>query len=405
MPFFKYVGQSKNQKLIRGWIEAIGPGLAIEKLIAVGLRVLEIKPAGFLFTNLTKGFYRVKDDSIYLMTRAFGTLISSGMPVFEAIRILFENEENDTLKRALMTVLYDIRNGSSISWAMTKHPKIFSPIYLGLIKVGETTGELGLMLQRLSNFLEEDIRIKRMIKAALIYPAFIFLFCLGAAFITFHYVLPALLGSITSVSTSLPLPTRILCFLVNTGHNPYFQLVLISGLISYVVFLKQWLNKPENKLKVDKLKVDLPVIGPLNRKFLSAQFFRSLGLFLTSGFPILKALSLLTDYSENAYFTKFIILPLTEEIKNGGYISTALAKNLDFFQWVPAQMVNAGEEVGEVPFMLTKVAAIYDADIAYSLDMFIVLLEPFLITVMGLVVGFIILAIFMPLYQFILKLA
>lgn len=403
MPFFKYVGQSKNQRLISGWIEAVDSSLAAEKLVAVELKVLEIKPAGFISANLIKRFKQVRADNIYLMTRALGTLILSGGSIFASLRILFENQENDALRRVLISVLCSIRNGSSISWAMAKHPEIFSPLYLGMIKVGETTGELGLMLQRLSNFLEEDLRIRRMIKAALIYPAFVFLFCLGAAFITFYYVLPALLGSIITVGAALPLPTRILCFLVNIGHNHYLQLALISGLLSYWIFLKKRLNKPENKLKIDKLKIDLPVFGPLNKKFIITQFFRSLGLFLSSGFPLLKALAVLQEYSENAYFTKFIISPMIEEIKNGGYISTALFKNLDFFQWMPVQMLSVGEEVGEVPFMLTKIANMYDAEIAYSLETLSVLLEPFLITAMGLLVGFVILAIFMPLYQFIVK--
>lgn len=403
MALFKYSAQSKDGRLVTGNIEAVNMNLAIDTLTTSRLKIIEIKPIRFSLSSLMLKFVRVKRRSVVMLTRRLGTMLKSGLPLERSLQILYEQENDRKLKMVLQSVVHDIRVGSSLSWSLTKHPDVFSNIFISMVKVGETTGDMALMLERLSDFIERDLKVRQQATAAMTYPAFIFAFSIIVIIVIFVYVLPNMLQVFTGMEADLPLPTKIMFTIVTTVKNPYVQIGVILGILYYSIYIRDYVRTPMGKFKFDRMKLSIPIVSGLNKKLTIAHFSRALGTLLATGIPVMKSLEILMEFMENEYFKQLVVQPLYDGIREGRSMSMILGE-IGFFPPMAAQMIAVGESTGELPMMLSKISAFYDMEIVYSLETFLNMIEPLMIGFMGLVVCFILVSVFLPLYQFIMNL-
>lgn len=399
---FTYKAKKKDGSITSGRIEAVNVNMALDTLAATNQRVLEIKPLKYSIDNWMRFFNSVNQYNVSMMTRRLATMLMAGLSMERALFILYEQESDSLLKLHLQQVLHDIRIGSSLSWALSKHGKAFSNIFISMVKVGEATGEMGPMLNRLADFLERDIDVKRKAQSALTYPAFIFGFCICVVGVIFLYILPGLMDVFTQLSQELPTPTKVMLSVIETVRNPYVQLGGALGFVYYYIYFRDWVRTAHGKYKWDRLKITFPLISGINKQFVIANFSRALGVLLASGVPMVKSMEILMEFMDNEYFKQLVIQPAYDRIREGQSLSQIFG-DIGFFPDMTVQMIAVGESTGELPMMLNKISAFYDQEISHALDTFLSLLEPLMISVMGLVVCFVLISVFLPLYQVIMN--
>ena len=405
MPTYRYQAQTRDGRLVTSTIDAVNLNLAIDTLTASKLKILEIKPVRFDPLAMFSNMGGVSREALVMMTRRMVALVRSGLAVDRSLQILHEQEDDKKLKPVVAAVLHDIRVGSTLSWAMAKHPTVFDALFISMVKVGETTGDLGGMLDKLSDFLERDMRVRKKAQSALTYPAFIFVFCLAVVAGIFLFVLPGLLDVFSQLAAGeLPLPTRVMFLLVSLARNPYVLLGIVLASIYYAVYFRDYLKTPAGKYKFDRAKVTVPMIGDINKKILVAHFCRVMGTLLSTGIPLTRGLEILMEFSENEYFRTSIVHPLYDGVREGQGVSQVMTE-LNFFPDMVPNMVAVGESTGEVPRMLNRISEFYDEEIVYTLDSLLSMIEPIMICGMGLMVCFVLLSVFLPLYQVVMNMS
>ncbi|MGM9992005.1 MAG: type II secretion system F family protein [Candidatus Bruticola sp.] len=405
MPIYQYQAQTRDGKIINSTIEAVNLNLAIDTLTSSKLKIIEITPQKFNPLGFLGDLKSLKRESVVMMTRRMVALVKGGLSMDRALTVLHDQEEDPKLKPILAQVLHDVRVGSTVSWAMSKHPDAFDTLYVSMIKVGETTGDIGSLLDRLAGFLERDLNIRQKAKSAMTYPTLILVFSILVIAGIFFYIMPPLLDVFTQMSVgtdALPLPTKIMFFLTNLTKNPLTYLTIALLAIYYMVFVRSYLESPTGKFKFDKFKLTVPIFGELNKKLLVAQFCRILSTLLATGVPVVKSLEIIQDFSGNDYFKEVIIIPLIDGIKEGQAMSSIL-EDSKFFPSMVQSMMAVGETTGEMPRMLSRVSDFYDKEVVYALEGMLSLLEPVMIGGMGMMVCFILLSVFLPLYQSIMN--
>lgn len=398
MPVFKYQAQTREGKTIESTVDAVSLGQAMDVLSLSGLKVFKIDKINFDPNCLVKSLSRVDQFSIVLFTRRLTTMVKSGLALARALQILAEQEVNYKLKMILGAVGYDIRSGVSFSHALSKYPEVFSCLFVSMVKVGENTGELGSMLDKLGDFLERDFRFKKQALSATTYPACVLAFCVLMVGVIFLYILPGIMKIFIDMHQELPLPTKVVIFLVDAFKNPYVQLSIVVGLVYLAIFFKNELKTPEGRFRYDKFIIKTPLLGVMNRKLLAAHFCRALGIMLGAGIPIVRSIEILLEFMDNAYYKQVVIQSIFEELKSGKALADSVRES-GFFPDMVSNMMVAGEATGELPTMLDKISIYYDTEITYALEGFLNTLEPIMVTVMGGVVCFVVVAVFMPLYQ------
>lgn len=403
MPSFKYQAQAPDGRMVTSTIEAMNLSVAIDTLTASRMKIVEIKPVRFnplaIFTRAQK---KVDHQAVVMMTRRLGTMLRSGLQLSRAFQVLHDQEEDPGLKPVLNTILHDIRTGSALSWSMGKHPHAFSTIYLAMLRIGETTGDMANMTEKLADFLEQDLKIRKQAGSAITYPAFIFGVCLLVIGVIFVYILPQMLDIFASDTARLPLPTKIMMFICNSIKNPYIELGAVLGGLYYGIYIRDYLSTAEGRFNFDRFMLKVPLLGDLNKKLITAHFCRAMGILLATGVPLMKALEVMMEFIDNTYFRQIICEPMFEGVREGKNISQVVGE-ADFFPMMTTNMITVGENTGDLPRMLTRVSQFYDQEVLYALESFLVLLEPIMIGTMGLIVCFVLLSVFLPLYQFIMN--
>jgi type IV pilus assembly protein PilC len=402
MAVFKYTAQTRDGKVITSTVDAINLNLAVDTLTASRLKILEIKKVAFDPLSFFQKLGGINKQAIVLFSRRIALMLRSGLPLARGLQILYEQEVDRKLKTIIMTVLHDVRVGASLSWALAKHPEAFPSLYISMVKVGEATGDLSIMIDKLGDFLERDLRVRQQAKSALTYPLFVFIICILLVAVIFMFILPNILNVFAGMTSNLPLPTQVVFFILATVRNPYVELAVALAVVYYAIYFKDYIKTPEGKYKFDKLVLKLPLVGNLNRKLVITHFCRALGILLATGIPMLRSMEILMEFMDNTFFKQDVIAPLYEEIKAGRSVSQALEQT-HFFPMMISNMIAVGESTGELPLMLNKVSNFYDMEIVYALEGFLSLIEPVMIFVMGIVTCFVLLAVFMPLYQFIMQ--
>jgi type IV pilus assembly protein PilC len=338
---------------------------------------------------------RVSTKSLVIFTRQLSTLIAAGLPLVKALRTLYDQLEPCALKDIIKGLATEVESGTKFSEAISHFPKVFPEFYVNMIRAGELGGMLEGILKRLSEFLDKSQKLRDKIKSALMYPAFVLLVAILILIMLMIFVIPTFTNMFSELGGALPLPTKVLIITSEIIRRTWYLIPLVP--VAILAFYKFLVRNPDRKLVIDKLRLYLPVIGPLMQQVSVARFSRTLGTLLSSGVPILSALETVRDTVGNEFIAR-AVMQLRDSIKEGESVAGPMEASKAFPALV-VKMVNIGEETGQLDKMLIQIADNFEEEVDVAISGLTSLLEPILIVLMGLVVGFIVISMFMPLFS------
>lgn len=404
MPTFIYEARDPAGNLIKESVEAQNMRMATQMLQERKFTIIKIdeKSKKVSQTDVMawfNQFKRVNEQALTVFSRQFATMINAGLAMVRCLDILAEQTDDKKLQETLIQVRKDVEGGSTLSNALAKHPKVFSTLYSSMVKAGEMGGVLDEVLERLAGFMEKDFGLKKKVKAALTYPVVIL--CMAILIVVFlvTYILPTFVGLFEGMNLKLPIATKILIVITKGAKNPVIAGITIVVCVLGGIFINWYGAQPTGKKQFDMLKLNLPVFGMLNRKVAISRFCRTLGTLLSSGVPIMQALEIVGKASGNEVLA-LTVNNIRDSIREGESIASPLGAS-GMFPPMVTQMVAVGEETGNLDAMLSKIADFYDTEVEYMLTSLTSMLEPIMICAMGGIVGFIVMAVFLPLYQLI----
>jgi type IV pilus assembly protein PilC len=339
----------------------------------------------------------VKTRDIVIFTRQFATMINAGLPLVQSLDILATQTENKALSRVIQDVLYDVESGHTLADAMGKHPKIFTDLFVNMVAAGEAGGILDTILLRLAVFLEKNDALIRKIKGAMIYPSVIISVAIGAVAILLLFVIPTFQTMFASAGVPLPLPTRIVIGM-SAFLGSYWWMVG-AGIIGLVFLIRYTYSTSGGRLAIDKLMLTLPIMGDMQRKAAVARFTRTLGTLVSSGVSILEGLEITAKTAGNRVIHD-AVMGSRASIAGGETIAGPL-KESGVFPPMVVQMINVGEQTGGLDEMLTKIADFYDEEVDAAVSALLAAMEPIMIVVLGVVVGGMIVAMYLPIFDMI----
>ena len=334
---------------------------------------------------------------IVIFTRQFATMINSGLPLVQSLDILAEQTENSALAKVLREVLYDVESGHTLAAAIGKHPKVFSELFVNMVAAGEAGGILDTILLRLATFLEKNDALIQKIKGAMVYPSVIFSVAGMAIVILLIFVIPTFQTMFESAGIPLPLPTRIVI-----GMSAFLQAfwwAVLGGIIGGAFAIRAIYATPGGNLAIDRILLTLPILGDLQRKAAVARFTRTLGTLVSSGVSILEGLEITAKTAGNRVIHDAVMSSRTS-IAGGETIAGPL-KESGVFPPMVVQMINVGEQTGGLDNMLTKIADFYDDEVDAAVEVLLAAMEPIMIVVLGVVVGGMIVAMYLPIFDMI----
>ena len=393
---YAYKVRDRGGNLISGTLVADNEALVLQRLREQGLTPLEVGKQGRgLNIELTKKKIKLKELAVF--SRQFATMVNSGLPILRALSILAGQTSNTELARILTECRMDIEQGGSLSSALQKHPKVFNDLYVSMVKSGETGGSLDSVLLRLADVIENEVKLRGKIKAAMTYP--IAVVALVSLILTamLLFVVPQFKSIYAQLGGSLPMPTRML-LLVSDLFKKFWYVVLIGLFVGRFVF-RRWKATPAGRESVDAFKLRVPVFGSLFHKTALARFAGTLAMLLRSGVPILQALEIVSDTVNNKVISK-AVADVQASVREGESMAKPLAKHKVFPPMV-VQMLAVGEETGQVDVMLEKVSMFYNQEVEAAVDSLTSLIEPLLIAVIGGAVGAAVIALYMPMFNII----
>jgi type IV pilus assembly protein PilC len=351
------------------------------------------------------GRKKVKSKTLSIFTRQFSVMIDAGLPLVQCLEILAQQQENKYFQTVLQQVRQDVEEGSTLAAAMARHPKVFDQLYSNMVEAGEAGGILDLILQRLSTFIEKLVKLKRDVISAMIYPAAVVGMAVAAIAVIMVVVIPQfqqIFLGLLGPGEQLPLPTRIVVgisdFLAGWGG-----LVILITLIGLVVAIKFYRKTPGGRKNIDRLCLRIPVLGDILRKVAVARFSRTLSTLLSSGVPILQSLDITAKTAGNVIIEE-AILKVRMGVERGESFVEPLKATAVFPNMV-AQMIGIGEQTGALDAMLGKIADFYEQEVDAAIANLLTLMEPLLIGFLGVSIGSIVIAMYMPLFTLIGKLS
>ncbi|MCZ6825345.1 MAG: type II secretion system F family protein [Gemmatimonadetes bacterium] len=392
MPVFAYSARTVGGELKQDEIELptrdeVIKYLRKRRLIPVTVRV---KPK-----EIKLGMKRkVKTREMVVLTRQFATMINAGLPLVKALQILAEQVTNPTIQAAIEKVVHDVESGDTLAHALKEHPKLFSPLYVNMVDAGEAGGILDTILLRLATFLEKADALARKVKGAMIYPAVVFSVAALAIAILLLFVIPTFESMFASFNQELPLPTRIVIGLSNFLQG-YWLWLLIGGVVAGVLF-RRWVATSSGRLLFDRMLLRAPLLGPLVRKSAIARFTRTLSTLLSAGVNILEGMEITARTAGNRVIHDAVI-ESRASIAGGKSISEPLRQS-GVFPPMVTQMINVGEETGDLDGMLGKIADFYEDEVDVAVESLLKALEPAMIVILGTIVGGMIIAMYLPIF-------
>lgn len=397
MPVYVYEGKSLNGSRIRGERNATNRQQLEQTLRRERISPLRIaeKSAG----GARKKKIPTRDLAIFF--RQFSVMIDAGLPLVQCLDLIGGNMENAGFSRMLAEVRGDVEGGASLAAAMRHQPKVFDDLTCNMIAAGESGGILDVILQRLSVYLEKAVKLRNAVKSALIYPVSVITFAGLIVFFLLWKIVPIFVHLFSSLNATLPLPTRIVIQL-SRFVSSFWWLILISP-IAIVVGLRRYHATPQGRLVLDRLVLKLPVLGLVLRKISIARFSRTLGTLVSSGVPILDALSITARTSGNALIEKSLLAVRTA-VEQGKTMIEPL-RDSGVFPSMVVQMIGVGEQTGSMDAMLQKIADFYEDEVDAATKNLLAMLEPMMIGVLGFTVGGIVISMYMPMFSLIAQLS
>lgn len=395
MPVYKYKAIDGAGKSVNGVIDADSPKGATEKLKRQGVYLSSLNEVREGRSRSLLSFKGVNISELAVTTRQFSTLISAGLPLEASLTALSEQTEDKRLGQVLTQVKDRVSEGSSLANALAEHKSIFSDLYVNIVKAGEASGTLDIVLLRLADFLEKQAALTSRVRGALIYPIFMFVIGGGVLFFTMTFVIPRIAKIFEESDSALPLITVILIQVSGFLSDNIFLMLIVIALI---IIAALRFNKTERgKMFFDKLALKLPVFGKITSMVVISRFTRTLGTLLSSGIPLLEALQIGEAVMGNQVYGKTL-----EEVRTNVREGASLAKPLrdsGVFPPLVTRMIAVGEQTGEMEEMLVKVADIYDQQVDSMVSTLTSLLEPVMIVIIGAIMGFIVFAVLLPIFS------
>ena len=395
MPAFTYTARALNGDLRTATIDAPNRDDVIAQLRKQRLNVVKIDEAAVAKKKKSGGKISMRD--VVIFTRQFSTMINAGLPLVQALDILSKQSENPALKDVTNAVVFDVESGNTVADALRKHPKAFSDLYVNMVAAGEAGGILDTILMRLATFMEKNDALVRKVKGAMIYPGVISSVAGIAIMVLLIFVIPVFEKMFASVGLPLPLPTRVV-IAMSKFLTGYWWLVG-GSIFGLVTFLKRYYATNNGKLAIDKLMLKAPVLGDVLRKSAVSRFTRTLGTLIGSGVSILDGLEITAKTAGNRVISD-AIMESRASIAGGETISAPLQKSAVFPPMV-ISMIAVGEQTGGLDEMLSKIADFYDEEVDAAVSNLLSLMEPVMIVFLGVVVGGMVVAMYLPIFDMI----
>ncbi|MDZ4826359.1 MAG: type II secretion system F family protein [Actinomycetota bacterium] len=398
---FAYKVRDRAGKLVEGELEADNAQLVVGKLRSMGYVPVAIEQLGkqTLSSDIKlPGFSdRVKLKDVAVFSRQFATMINAGLSLLRSLYILAEQTESKPLANIANEVRMDVEKGSSLSAALQKHPKAFNRLYVAMVRAGEIGGVLDSVLERLADTIEKQVELRRKVKSAMTYPVVVAVLVLLIVTAMLLFIIPMFEDLYVELGGTLPKPTQILIDISKIARK-FWYFIIITEVGGGFAFRK-WISSDEGRKKWDAIKLKAPIFGGLVRKTALARFSRTLSALVRSGVPILESLDIVCETSGN-HVVATAVRDTQNAVKRGEPLSRKLEDHAVFPPMV-VQMMAVGEETGALDEMLDKIADFYDQEVEATVDALTSLIEPLLIVVMGIAVGGMVIALYMPMFNII----
>jgi type IV pilus assembly protein PilC len=381
----------------KGTIQGVDKQAVMDELKARGLQVMELaeKKSG-LSMDVSLGPGRVKAQELTVMTRQLSTMISSGMTLLRAFYVLEDQIENKKLKETVGAVREEIEAGRSFSEALGNHPKVFNPLYVAMVRAGETGGVLEQSLERVADQLEKDDNLRRQVKSAMAYPSVVLAFALCVLLGLIAFIVPVFVNVFKDFGGDLPMITKVTVKASKIVTGQWY--LLLGGTVGGVVGFRRWRKSEWGRPQWDRLRLRIPFkIGDTVQKIALARWSRTFAALYSAGVPIMQAIEVTGQTAGNAVIEK-AMADVIESVRSGGTIADPL-KEAPIFPAMVAQMIAVGEETGNLDAMMTKVADFYESEVEAAVKALTSILEPVMIILVGGIVGFIVIAMYMPMFK------
>lgn len=405
MPVFEYSALDTKGKSVSGIIDADGAAAARQKLRSMGkypTTIKEVKEGGRKKSagggkeiNLPSFMNRIKPAEVTIMTRQMSTLVGAGFPLVSAIDTLVPQTKNPAFKKIIAQIKDSVVAGSTFAASLEPYPNIFSALFVNMVKAGESSGTLEIVLERLADITEKAQALKSRITAAMVYPILMALVAVGVVVLLLTYVVPNFTSIFEDIGKALPAPT-VLMIATSDFIKSYWWTFLLGGVLAF--FTIRSVRKTEKGLyRTDNFLLKLPLFGNILRKLAIARFSRTLGSLLDNGVSMLQALKIVKNIAGNVVIAE-VIQNATDEVEKGQGLGKTLGKS-DILPPIAVQMIEVGEQSGNLEAMLVKIADVFEGEVEQDIMSMTALLEPIMILVMGVVVGFIVLSIALPILE------
>ena len=396
MPSYEWKGRDRNGSPQTGVLIGDSKDAVIAALRRQQIVVTTVKEKGKEIA-LPKFGGGVKAKDIAIFTRQFSVMIDAGLPLVQCLEILGQQQENKRFQKIILQVRQDVESGSSLAEAMRKHPQAFDNLYVNMVAAGEAGGILDTILQRLANYIEKTVKLRQQVRSALVYPVAVVAIAVIVVYIILWKVIPVFATLFEGLGAQLPFLTQ---FVVNISRfiGNFWWLITIV-VIGGIFALRQYYATEAGRYQIDKIMLKTPVFGPLLRKIAVARFCRTLGTLMSSGVAILESLEITARTSGNAVIEE-AILQVRKGVEEGKTLAEPLAKTEQFPPMV-CQMIGVGEQTGAMDTMLNKIADFYEDEVDAAVEGMMSLLEPIIISFLGVVIGTIVVAMYLPLFTLI----
>ena len=406
MPTYVFKGQNRLNEIVSGERVADNREALRQALRREQITLMSVKEKGReIGIPKLAGKKKVKSKDLAIFTRQFSVMIDAGLPLVQCLDILSQQQQNKYFQQVLAQVRQDVEEGSTLAAAMTRHPKVFDQLYSNMVEAGETGGILDLILQRLSTFIEKIVKLKRDVVSALIYPVAVILLAIVAIAVIMVVVIPQFQNiflGLLGPGEPLPLPTRIVVGISNFLAG-WGGLCILGTIIATVVGLRFYYKTPKGRKVIDTVLLKLPVLGSIFLKIAIARFSRTLSTLLSSGVPILQSLDITARTAGNVVIENAIV-QIRDGVEQGkSFVEPLRASEL--FPHMVSQMVGIGEQTGALDSMLGKIADFYEQEVDAAIGNLLTLMEPALIGFLGVTIGSIVIAMYMPMFSLIGKLS
>jgi type IV pilus assembly protein PilC len=396
MPTYEWKGRDRNGNAQSGVLVGDTKEAVISALRRQQIVITTVKEKGKEIA-LPKFGGGIRSKDIAVFTRQFSVMIDAGLPLVQCLEILGQQQENKGFQKIILQIRQDVESGSSLAEAMRRHPQAFDDLYVNMVAAGEAGGILDTILQRLANYIEKSVKLKSQVRSALVYPLAVITIAVIVVYVILWKVIPVFASLFEGLGAQLPFLTRWVVAISNFIGRFWWLIFLL--VFAALFALRQYYQTEQGRYQIDKLLLKAPVIGMLLRKIAVARFCRTLGTLMASGVAILDALDITARTSGNAVIEE-AVYKVRKEVEEGKNLADPLTRTEQFPPMV-CQMIGVGEQTGAMDTMLSKIADFYEDEVDVAIAGMMALIEPIIIAFLGVVIGVIVVAMYLPMFTLI----